>query len=238
MRRVPIALMTSLLAVSISATVAAFETPEAAVREYVEGVAHADIQKVLEASAIDEMTEGYRFERMVERLGAYTPTVAGPVHSPFFAGVEQANWTSQLLRQARMFAYSLLAAETLGAGLEYNPLPDVDSAWADGLIAELEEARLDGLVVADIKLPEPEMYNRTINLELMARNAAVFGADEATDRVALVLFEGDTYLVGFGLLRYGDDWTVQRQSSPLGSTPSSGAATPMSASEFSELTSE
>jgi hypothetical protein len=43
----------------------------------------------------------------------------------------------------------------------------------------------------------------------------VYGAGEFTERLALVEFEGTDYVVGFSLLRYGDDWRVLDQSSPL-----------------------
>ena len=239
MRRAAIGLVALVLAVSASSTVSAFDTPEAAVREYLVGVANADIEQVVGASAIDGMTEGYRFGQMVERLRGYQPMAPGPVHSPFFAGAQQADWTSALLRQARTLAYSLLAAETLGEGLELRPVLDVGSDWADGLIADLDESRLSDLVVMDVKLPEPELYETTSNLENMARMANIYGADERTDRVALIRFEGDTYLVGFALLRYSDDWGVSDQISPIVDGLSySGAASRVSADLFSEITSE
>lgn len=44
MRRMAIGPVASVLAVSVSSTAAAFDTPEAAVREYLEGVANADVE--------------------------------------------------------------------------------------------------------------------------------------------------------------------------------------------------
>jgi len=58
-------------------------------------------------------------------------------------------------------------------------------------------------------------------------SGAVQGADELTERVALVMLEGQGYLVGFTLLRYGDGWKVSSQSPPLAGTPSTGVATPV-----------
>ena len=53
----------------------------------------------------------------------------------------------------------------------------------------------------------------------------------------LFSFEGQTYSLGFTLLRYGDDWLVSSQSSPIGGTSTIGTATPMSVEEYEDVTS-
>lgn len=217
----------------------AFETPETAVREYLEGVAQADIDQVLETSAADELAEGYRFEQWVDRLGTYQSVSAGPVHSPFFADVEHVIWLSRLTRQAKTLAYSLLAPETLGEeGLYYGTVPDVGGGWATDLMAELDETRLKSLVVVDIRMPNPEWFDRPESQEIVAGMAQISGADHWTERVALLLFESDTYMVGFNLLRYGDDWKVYEQKSNIAGLHQSGTAWPVTASLFLERTSE
>jgi hypothetical protein len=219
------------LTISVPLTATGFETPEEAVQEYLEGVAQADIERVLEATAVDEMADGYRFDQYVERLNAFGPQMDGPVHSPFFADVQRADWTAGLLRQTRMLAYSLLAPEALREVLEGTTLFDVDEAWAADLVAELDEARLSNLVVAAIFVPDPEVYDSSRHLELRALNASLHGADEAAERVALFAFEGDMYAVGFTLLRYGDRWLVSLQSSALGGTDPFGIAMPLTVEE-------
>jgi hypothetical protein len=218
---------------------AGFATPEEAVREYLEGVAHADVEQILSASAVDQMQRGYRFDLMVERLNSFQPMVDGPVHAPFFADIQRADWQSDLLFQVRWLAYSLLTPEPLSEQLEdLVPLYEVDAAWAAGLMAELDPARLSSLVVVDIRLPEPDLFRSAGNLTGMARRASVYSADELTERVALITFEGDLYAVGFTLLRYRDSWFVSFQSSPLSGLPSHGVARRMTIDEFERLTSE
>ena len=69
----------------------------------------------------------------------------------------------------------------------------------------------------------------THNLAVVAESAREFGADEQTDRVALLDFEGEAFAIGFTLLRYGDGWKVSSQASVLSGLPTWGAAQPMSA---------
>lgn len=171
--------------------------------------------------------------------GSSQSVSAGPVHSPFFADVEHVIWLSRLTRQAKTLAYSLLAPETLGEeGLYYGTVPDVGGGWATDLMAELDETRLKSLVVVDIRMPNPEWFDRPESQEIVAGMAQISGADHWTERVALLLFESDTYMVGFNLLRYGDDWKVYEQKSNIAGLHQSGTAWPVTASLFLERTSE
>ena len=110
------------LAISVPVTAVGFQTPEEAVREYVEAVASADTGRLLEASAVDEMTAGYRFDQQVERIRAFSPAMAGPVHSPFFGDVQRADWTGQLLRQTKP---NTAQTEVLGLS-NHNLFTDLD----------------------------------------------------------------------------------------------------------------
>ena len=60
----------------------------------------------------------------------------------------------------------------------------------------------------------------------------MYGADELTERLALVAWNGKDYAVGFTLVRYGSDWKVLNQVSSLAGTPVTGAAKPVTQSDF------
>ncbi len=83
------------------------ETPDEVVREYLQGVAQGDVERVLETTAVDEMADGCRFEQMADRLGTLLINMPGPVHSPFVADIQGAEWTAELLGQTRMLVYSV-----------------------------------------------------------------------------------------------------------------------------------
>jgi len=63
----------------------------------------------------------------------------------------------------------------------------------------------------------------------------VYGADESTERVALFSFEGQDHYVGFMLLRYGDNWKISRQDSPLAGTNALGVPQKTTPAEFKKL---
>ena len=62
--------------------------------------------------------------------------------------------------------------------------------------------------------------------------AATYGADEGTDRLALISFEGGHYAIGFSLLRFGGEWKVNTQSSAIAGTSNWGVPARTTPEEF------
>ena len=203
-----------------------FATPEDAVKAYLAGVTDADIAQVLASAAIDEMATGFDFTAYIERLRAWIPYLApAPATDPFLIEMNRAQQTAQLLGQTRMLIYSILTAEDLEGGT----VAPVDGAWAQGFIEQMDLSRLGGLVVETVAFADADLQATPRYLDNAAKQAAVEGADELTERVALVSLEGRRYQVGFTLLRYGDTWKVGWQSSAIAGTPATGVATPVEA---------
>ncbi len=63
-----------------------FKTPEEAIQSYFEGLAKADTQKILQACAIDEMSEKFDFGLYSEMLGGVLMPVQSlsPSNDPFY----------------------------------------------------------------------------------------------------------------------------------------------------------
>jgi hypothetical protein len=231
-----VAVLTATLLVAVSGQVMATgsATPDEAGAEYMAGVAAADAGRVLGASAIDEMAEGYRIAESVDRLQAFMPhLMMAPAEYPFYVEVNRAQRADEILRQVAMLAYGLLSGETIDG----SPLSPVDGAWAEEFVAQVDPARLAGVEVMDTRFPSPDLEASERYLEIAATQAATYGADELTERLLLFYFEGRTYALGFTLLRYGDTWLVSSQSSPIGGTNTFGTATPMSVEEYEDVTS-
>jgi hypothetical protein len=207
-------------------------SPEDAVGEYLAGVAGADVERILGATAIDEVSEGYRFDESVDRFQAFMPVTMLAPAVPFYVDINRARQTDQVLRQVLMLAYGLLSGEEIDG----SPIVPVDKAWAQDFAERVDPARLAGIKVLDVRFPDPTYQDDERYQEVVAAQAATYGADELTERLALIYYEGQSYVVGFTLLRYGDEWKVGWQNSAISGMDSLGTAKPMSTDEFESLT--
>jgi hypothetical protein len=209
-----------------------FATPEDAVGAYMAGVAGADLDTVFGAAAIDEVSEGFRFDLQVDRFNAFVPFSLAPAEYPFYVDVNRALRAEQVARQVLNLSYSLLSSETIDGTV----IAPVDQAWAEDFTQDVDPSRLATLTVVDIGIAneaamQGERYQENAELQ-----ASSYGAEELTERVALFYFEGELYYVGFTLVRYGDSWKVLGQTSPMAGTDSLGTAIPTTLDDYEALT--
>jgi hypothetical protein len=210
-----------------------FPTPEEAVREYLAGVAEADFDRVLGATAVDEMADGFRFDLATDRLKAFVPySMMAPAEYPFYADMNRVMQANRVMFHVRNLTYSLLS----DVDLDTVTTP-ADLTWAHDFTETVDPARLRALTVVDVRVADPDRLESTQMQVAQALRARTAGVDELTERVALVSFDHDLYWVGFTLGRYGDGWKVQEQVAILAGSDSSGIANPTTVEDCDELTS-
>jgi hypothetical protein len=208
-------------------------TPEDAVTAYLAAVASNDVDAILEATAVDEMVAGFDFAASAERLGALNLAFSlAPTEYPMFGEMNRYQQAAQILAQVRNLTYGLLSDESVDGRVIV-----ADVAQIAAFVAAVDPSRLAGLKVLDVRLPEPEAASDERFVETFARIAATYGADEMTERLALIELDGETWGVGFTLIRYGDTWLVSSQQSVLGNTTAFGTAEPMTRAEYDDRTS-
>lgn len=211
-----------------------FATPEAAMDHFFDGLIQGDLEKILQASAIDEMSENFAFDLYVDRLRALMAIQSpAPADYPLYVEINRAEITARISTQVKLLSYSLLA----GDQIELDRTMIMELAEAQSLVLQVDPSRLAQLEVVEVALPNPEAMSSDRYKENMLRLAVPYGADDSTERVALVSFEGNDYLLGFSFLRYGENWKISSLSSPLAATPVLGTAMPITRSEFADLTS-
>ena len=197
----------------------AFKTPEEAITAYLEGVAQGDFRKILQACAINEMSEKFKFDLYIDRLKAFVPSQAqSPANYPFYVELNKAQLSSQISTQVKFLVYGLLSTEEVSAG--NTILMDVERA--NIFIKAVDPKRLAQMEVKKIDLPSKTLMSSAKYLEMASQTARMYGADESTERVALFSFEQNYYFVGFTLLRYGENWKISSQTSPMSNISSMG----------------
>jgi hypothetical protein len=206
-------------------------TPEEAVEAYLGGVRAADLSAIESTIAAPEVAAHLDFVALVDRLGSWNPTMMGPSAGPLFTDINALHQTALVIGQTRFLLYSLLT------DIEFeNMTLQADAAWAAEFTAALDTSRLAGLEVVDVRFPQADLVDDERVGESFAALAAVWGADELTERIALVSFEDASYAVGFTLLRYGSQWRISSQTSALAGLPVLGIAVPTTPEDFDALT--
>ena len=213
----------------------AFKTPEEAITHYFEGVAQSDIHKIAQACAIDEMSEKFKFDQYTERLRAFLPVQSqSPAEYPFYVEINKMQLSSQIFNRVKMFAYSLLSSEKVDEGATIV----LDAEATERISQFIKDVDPKGLAQLELKtigLPNKKLMNDARYLENAAKLASIYGADESTERVALFSFEGNYYYLGFTLLRYGDNWKISSQTSPLAGTSALGTPQKTTVEEFESM---
>ena len=207
-------------------------TPEDAVRQYMAGVAANDINRVLDACAIDEVAAHFQFDLQAVRLQAIVPTTfLLPSGYQFYAGLNKYGQAYQIFVELRGLSYSLLSSEPVD-----KIVTPVTAEQAQQLVKDLDPSHLAGLTVTSVKFPIAKFATDAHTLANFAAEAKVYGADELTERLALFQLNGQYYDVGFTLVRYGSDWKVLNQISTLANMPATGAAQQTNPGNFEAAT--
>ena len=218
---------------------ATFAMPSDTVEFYIQALAQGDVVGILQASAVNEMSENFRFDLYVDRLRAVNLQAPAPSDHALYVEMNRAQFSSQLLFQTRNLTYGLLTTDPrLLDGQMVILDAEETTGYATTFTTELNPARLSQLQVMQTGTPYPDIVRSERYIENSNRAAVVYGADEQTEQVALLMFEGNTFYVGFTLLRYGDAWKISSIVSPLGATSSFGSPTAITEDEFADIISD
>lgn len=207
-------------------------TPEEACRMVYEAIADSDVDGILAISSAASAAAGYRFDRFIDRVQVFLPSQLAPSEYPMFRRIDEITLQDRLLTQVVTMTYALLSDETIDG----EPKRDKDAEWARRFTEQVDPARLSSLTVADIRFSDPEFARDATHLAWEARAAAMWGADESTERVVLLTLDDRTWMGGCRLLRYGADWTVSGLGANLAGLSPLGVPEPITPEEFERRT--
>lgn len=194
-----------------------FDTPEDAVRFYLDGLKNLDIDQMLSAFAWETLAEHYSVETRMRYLNAFNPASFPSIPSD-----------NDFLRSATM--YSLLAEQTklICWSIEAYILPGVDTTFAvslsndekfDAFWAQFDTGRIDRFSrMGDILFLTPDqvtdnMFSRGPGPRDYERRNAMYGADEIVDVPAAADLGDEVLFVAPTVARYGSKWYIVNLSS-------------------------
>ena len=214
-----------------SARAADLATPETATSAYIDAIARQDFQAIIAVTAADNVSEHFDFVASSSRLQMLNPSYAMPPTNPFFVEINRGKFIGRISQEVQLLIYGLMTTDSLSK----NSATRLDAKEASNFVSAVHADRLKSLSLVKVGIPNPGlMGNKThqANMALTARNN---GADEMTERVALLSFENNQYAIGLTLLRYGKDWTVLSQASIAAAIKGLGDVKRVSAAEFEEI---
>lgn len=207
-------------------------TPEESIAAYVAAIAANDLDAVFAVAAAEEVAAQADFVATAERLRVLMPIQSlAPSEYPLFVETNEAVLRQRIATSVVMLAYSLLADVPTDALTRPTSLDD-PTAQSRLFADSVDPSRLAGLEVLATADPANQLGSPERAREFSAAQARTLGADEVVERVALIGLDGESYLLGFSLGRFGDEWKVLAQNSALAGTPAIGTASPISAEEF------
>jgi hypothetical protein len=206
-----------------------FATPEEAIEHFVASIAKNDLTGALQAFAINEYAEKFDFTAQSKRLRAIDLYQGlAPAEYPMYAQLNHLSLLSRYALYIKFFGYGFYSTEPLDDGL-VGPIEDEGIA---AFTASVNPKQLTKLMIT-------RMFRFTVLSEklrqLWQEQVAISGAEESTEFVVLYKLDGNYFVGGLHLLRYGQAWKIDSLGSILASTPALGVVTKTTLTGFDEL---
>jgi len=212
-----IAVLAIFLALSHQAIVGpgrSFDTPEAAVTHFVNRLAADDFDGAMEAFAIDDYAQHFDFAAMARRLRSFNATfMDGPVRYKMYVRINALKAASDYADQTMQFSTSMLLDDAAFDRLRRLAQAAMSDADMDALALAMDPAKLRTLKIVRIDPPLKSLTTAPKATQLAREQAVAVGAENSTDRIALLQLNGTYYRAGFNLLKYGKTWRLRRLSS-------------------------
>ncbi|MCM5557065.1 hypothetical protein [Pleomorphomonas sp. JP5] len=209
-----------------------YKTPEDAISAYMEAVAKQDFQAVISTTAVDKMSENYDFISQAERLQSIQPMLPMPSSTPLLVDLNKIDFTSRFAAHIKFLIYGLMSNNEVKDGITFvtQDKKDIERFFKD-----IQTKRLSEISLIEIGIPHPSQLESKNKESNFSKVALIYGASERTERVALFSFDGLRYAIGFTLLRYGNDWLIESQTSSLVKTGLAGAPIQVTVDDYQSI---
>ena len=214
-----------------NAKVASQTTPEDAVRYYITAVAENDLDKAMSVTAIDQMASAYDFTQNAHQTNSIYPrNMQAPSDYDLYKQINKMTISGELSSQIKGFIYSFLYDGSLQ---EPNVVESDDDITE--FISAVNPAYIKELSVVRIDAPYPQIMETEDVQKSLKSRADLYGADKATEMIALIKMNNTHYWAGFSLLKYGNGWKISSMQSYIVNQPATGAATEVTEDAYKNM---
>ena len=195
-----------------------FKSPEEAVTNYLNGLKELDFEKMLSSFAWETQAKHYSVKAAHERINAYSPATMPriPSNNDF---LESANMHALRSREINKI-YSSIEAYILGSSFpdgKLVPLSNEDEVNA--FLQKFNNDKIDKLKkLSNIRFLSPDSvtdgrFTSKNTQEAFLKSSVKYGADEATEIVAIADVGDELLWFCPTVVRYGSKWYIASVSS-------------------------
>lgn len=201
-------------------------SPENLVGSFYEKLKDQDMEGALDCFASEEAAENFDYESYVSFYDEENQSTLLPSEDK----------NARLLNQRKLEGQAASQIEStlrvIGLGEESGQLSVQGvSPWqelgveVEDYIEAVDSKNMDDLIVERVELAAQDTQNQDETQERLNQEAEVYGADERREYVALFTVGETSYIQGFTLDLYGEDWKIVSLTSELAGTSSYGIPT-------------
>lgn len=222
---------------------AGFDSPENAVREYIEGMKNHDLVRMTNAFAIDTYVQHFDYEASLERFGlTREKTKDSDITLP---APPTAETRLQEIVNSILFQYWVLNATEFGAkdfpdfadetGLAEEMLSHFDQYWENPDTNLLNTGKLIGFIPPEMLIKDEQIRQNILDSGILRGNISEYadipydeitdtgvkqtkhtGADKFENLVAVIEFDSNPHLMLVVAYAYGDRWYLESFGGNIG----------------------
>ena len=200
-----------------------FESPEAAMIAYLEGVRDSDLDKMMSAFAIEALVEGFDFEVAIGITGAYT--VFGgfrvPNENDFLASMN-VQVRRGIVANLVINQYLEMANTRVEREMSVIMVEDAATFTAefieDLLASNMETLEIAGFIPSEVLVSNlvHEQYVSEDQRKWIEDRELFLGSEETIDMAVMFLIDGRTYILIINVTSYGGEWFLSGSAGVLG----------------------
>lgn len=200
-----------------------WDTPEAAVSFYLEGLQEQDVDKMIGAYAVETYVDQFDLTAQITRIGVHTtsmtPNMPNANHLLRTINIEARKNEIVQFVLYHMISICLPGQDFSQLTTFENESVDVEAkAFVEGLQQGFNSVDFSTLKILLFVEPEliSELYASERNQQNMKAQIAPYGAEEARSVVALFTIDDKLYVLCCDVMRYGDLWYIFRPGGNIG----------------------
>lgn len=197
-----------------------FDSPEEAVVAYLEGLRDADLERMLDAFALETYVENYDFEAVLNRLQAYIPSfdIMMPNVNPFITAINIENRRGFVINRIAFQLLSLSTPEYMDMMVAQHIEEGDAGLFVSAFIERLNAMNLQSIEVLGFIPPEAtnERYLSEQNKDSLALQAEALGADQLVSCIVVFSMNGNSYLLMVDAIEYSGRWYIVQFSGNIG----------------------